>query len=542
MGKEMENCGLTIPNEVELAIIFAEGLKQGSRPRKYMDDLKSKCAHCPEDYPKSIAEVWRIVTSVNIQEHKSVANNDHHKREADVTHNQPRVRDNRSNSNELDRGRNRPPQRSEQASKTNEGQITNAAPAKRVFALTGRVNEDDTEAEDDDDDYSEQLQDEIKQYLNTNPHEEAQVMLTMIPPDSNCHEHIIPDFQEHQYAGTECLEIKQSTHAYFEDEGSKEPKKKGLFATATIQKDTPIIKLLSRSIRCKARNRYLTKEDANAQVIRVQDGEEIRCVIYAISDINVGEEILWNHLLAPESDEPANKRAKASEVKIISQDNSDSYSEHDDPDSDPERDDSDSDPERDDFHPMSDTYRPVYNEGWLAKQKMLNQDDSDSDPERDDFHPMSDTYRPVYNEGWMAKQKMLAEQVDVNTAKKAELYLTEISSRNKDSNNYTSSLDSQAVISISKNKNLFNHIETLDRPIKLMGMPGRHVSVYTLRSSDDDIPPEVKHDSNKHEHVSRHQLRVKESTRVHVDDDLKPNHMHGKDIFGTNLRRKPKRT
>mgnify|MGYP000603527119 CR=1 FL=1 len=107
-----------------------------------MDDLKSKCAHCPEDYPKSIAEVWRIVTSVNIQEHKSVANNDHHKREEDVTHNQPRVREDRSNPNNsgFDRGRTRPSQRHEQSNKISEVPTTDADPAKRVLALTGKVD------------------------------------------------------------------------------------------------------------------------------------------------------------------------------------------------------------------------------------------------------------------------------------------------------------------------------------------------------------------------------------------------------------------
>ena len=48
LAKEMKNCGLTIPNELELAVIFAEGLKQGTRQRKYMDELKSKGAHCPD--------------------------------------------------------------------------------------------------------------------------------------------------------------------------------------------------------------------------------------------------------------------------------------------------------------------------------------------------------------------------------------------------------------------------------------------------------------------------------------------------------------
>ena len=65
---------------------------------------------------------------------------------------------------------------------------------------------------------------------------------------------------------------------------------------------------------------------------------------------------------------------------------------------------------------------------------------------------------------------MVAGQVDINTSKKAELYLTEISSRNKDNNNSTLLLDSQAGISIFKNENLLNHIKPLDRPIKLMGI------------------------------------------------------------------------
>ena len=80
------------------------------------------------------------MTNVNIQEHKSAANNDHHKREEDVIHNQPRVRDNRSNPNnsEFDRGRTRPLQRPEQVNKINEGQITNAAPIRYVRSARDR--------------------------------------------------------------------------------------------------------------------------------------------------------------------------------------------------------------------------------------------------------------------------------------------------------------------------------------------------------------------------------------------------------------------
>ena len=260
------DCGLTIPNEMELAVIFTEGLKQGSRPRKYMDDLKSKCAHCPENYPKNIAEVWKIVTNVAITEHTSAASSDRSKREEEGTHNQPRVRDDRSNPNNsgFDRGRTRPSQRHEQFNKINEGPIADAAPAKRVFALTGRVDttykaqsicldmdrddlifsqsaehisSQDSEKEPgevmeqtvalfgeeseeysiyrgpdkkkvsfeddqpDDEDYSKQLQDEIEQYLNINSYAEAQVMLTMIPSDSNYHDHIGPDFKKYSYAG-----------------------------------------------------------------------------------------------------------------------------------------------------------------------------------------------------------------------------------------------------------------------------------------------------------------------------------------------------
>ena len=449
MGKEMENCGLTIPNEVELAIIFAEGLKQGSRPRKYLDDLKSKCAHCPEDYPKSIAEVWRIVTSVNIQEHKSVANNDHHKREEDVTHNQPRVREDRSNPNNsgFDRGRTRPSQRHEQSNKISEVPTTDAAPAKRVFALTGKVDtsykarticldmdqddlifsqsadhicsqDSDKEPgevmeqtvalfgesekysiyrgpdkkkvtfEDDqpnDEDYSKQLQDEIEQYLNVNSYAEAQVMITMVPSDSNCHDYTGPEFKKYSYAGRECLEIKQSTHAYTEDDNPSSHWDEGLFATAEILKGTPIINFQGTQITreaaektpyqdsiymiqisndtvldctnnalgyslpkcygskandpyqtwCKVRKRYLTRDDANARVTRLQDGENIYCVLYAISDINVGEEILWNYLFTPESDEelsttsmeevtePAYKRSKAGSESLVDQHDSD---------------------------------------------------------------------------------------------------------------------------------------------------------------------------------------------------------------------------
>ena len=91
LAKEMKNCGLTIPNELELAVIFAEGLKQGTRQRKYMDELKSKCAHCPEDYPKSIAEVWKIVTNVTVQDHSIPVTSDRSKREDTDTLSQTRL-------------------------------------------------------------------------------------------------------------------------------------------------------------------------------------------------------------------------------------------------------------------------------------------------------------------------------------------------------------------------------------------------------------------------------------------------------------------
>ena len=124
---------------------------------------------------------------------------------------------------------------------------------------------------------------------------------------------------------------------------------------------------------CKVRKRYLTREDANAQVTRIQDGENIHCVLYAISDINVGEEILWNYLFAPESDE---------ELSTTS---------------------------------MEEVTEPVYKRAKVGSESLVNQDGSDRDSEPDDL--------------LIAKQKMVAGQVDLNTSNKAELYLTEISSR-----------------------------------------------------------------------------------------------------------------
>ena len=593
LAKEMESCGLTIPNELELSIIFAEGLKPGTKQRKYMDELKSKCAHCPEDYPKTIAEVWKIVTNVTMQEHSSAPSTDRSKREEDGTHNQPRVKDDRSNPNNsgFGRGRTRPSQRPEQVNKPNEGPIPDAAPAKRVFALTGRVDatyeaqgicdmdrddlifsqsadhisSQDFEAEPgefmeqsvalfgesdeysvyrdsdkkkvtfeddpvpDDEDYSKQLQDEIEQYLTMSSYAEAHVMLMMTSSDSNCNDHIRPDFKTYSYAGRECLEIKQSTHAYLEDEDSTEPLGEGLFATAMILRTTPIINfqgtLITREAAentpypdseymiqisnetvldctsnalgyslprcygskandphqawCNVRKRYLTREDANAQVISLYDGENYHCVLYAISDINIGDEILWNYLFAPESDdkesstsveeviEPVNKRIKVSDESLVDQCSGeedrtmllsannkagfDHYSRQ-----------TVNDSSNTSILPNPNPHLHVYMQGGMqvspgvvrgmnhTRQPEVAIDDSDLTPTR------ADSNNTHYG--------------DPNTYKKAEVYVTAISSRKKDNNNTTLLLDSQAGISIFKNENLLKNIKPLDRPIRLMGI------------------------------------------------------------------------
>ena len=155
-----------------------------------------------------------------------------------------------------------------------------------------------------------------------------------------------PDFDKHEYVNKHLLRVKESTHVYVDDDLTIKSLGEGLFSEIDITQCTPIVNFQGKVISmctakkltfpeneyivkldsewvldckanatgestpkciasksndpyrswCTTKQRHLTKTDANAGAIRVYDGKEYHCVLYAIKDIKAGEEIMWNYL------------------------------------------------------------------------------------------------------------------------------------------------------------------------------------------------------------------------------------------------------
>ncbi len=445
LAKEMKNCGLTIPNELELAVIFAEGLKQGTRQRKYMDELKSKCAHCPEDYPKSIAEVWKIVTNVTVQDHSIPVTSDRSKREDTDTLSQTRLGKQIPNNSSQFKPRNAPMRAAEPNRPNIKEPAAGADQSKTRQIMTITADIPDTESTYSSADICSGENNLIMLSSVTNKVGFDHYSRQTVNDSSNTS--ISPNLDPHP-------------HVYM--------------------RGGPVV---SPGVVRKHYSRQTVNDSSNTSILPNIDPHPH---VYMRGGLVVSPGVMreMNHITQPEGVLDASYVTPKSDKIRIENTLGDDL-ERDTPIT------SNDHQQENDISDNSDNNTP-------NNRHLQISDDKKRKPEYE-YVLLSEVLRMD-----RLPPNMFDHQGNRVPIKQSENYM----------------LIEDIMTCGTSLKRAYWKMNTAAAIDECQDRTGEDVSVYMLRSLDDDKPPEVKPDFDKHEYVNKHLLRVKESTHVYVDDNI----------------------